>query len=336
MLWAYTYPDHRILWECTDFNYRTSAYINYRNARFLPVYDSVPKRYPNMSDRLEIVPAIPKDTSRAAKAIFGRSNFYILIGERLQAILEKLDLHFSVDREDVSTLHGIMLALITLFQFVEGLTDVQAIDAVRTRIDWKFALHLSLLPMILHEHELCHFRQKVLDDARNQSEFQKLIDRVCLSIPSRSHSLQNLKSLEAVSFVCLVNCLDQAQQAMNNALAVLAARFPNWLRKVALPHWYGRYNHATPRLEVALLLGQQRFFIEETQTDVYHLLEEIRRSGTPEMRELHEVKVLEKNWSMQLLNRCCFEDADDGVRLRVIHCPSSMPGHAFSVCLKNI
>ena len=299
--------------------------------------DPIQKGYrKRMSDPFEIVPAIPKDTVRAAKAIFGSSNFYILIGERLQAILERLHLHFSVEREDVSQLHAILLALITLFQFIEGLTDVQAIDAVRTRIDWKFALHLSLLPAILHEHELCHFRQKVLDDTRNQAEFQKLIDRVSLSIPSRSHSLQNLKTLEAVSFVCLVNCLDQAQQAMNDALAVLAARFPEWLRKVALPHWYGRYNHATPRLEVALLLGQQQFFIEETRADIHHLLEEIQRSGIPDMSDIHEVKVLEQIWSRQLLNKCCFEDADNSVRLRVINCPACMPENSFSTCLRKI
>ncbi len=37
------------------------------------------------------------------------------------------------------------LALITIMQFVEGLTDRQAADAVRSRIDWKYALGLDLI-----------------------------------------------------------------------------------------------------------------------------------------------------------------------------------------------
>jgi transposase len=36
------------------------------------------------------------------------------------------------------------LALVTVMQYAEGLTDRQAADAVRTRIDWKYALSLEL------------------------------------------------------------------------------------------------------------------------------------------------------------------------------------------------
>lgn len=289
-----------------------------------------------MSGHSETVPVIPKDTFRAAKAIFGGNNFYMLVGERLEVILHGLPLRFAMLQDGIPAFHGILLALTTLFQFVEGLTDIQAIDAVRTRVDWKFALHLSLLPTILHEQELCGFRQRILADPANQSELQKLIDRLMDSIPVRSQSFQDIQSLEAVSFVCLVNCLDHAQQAMNDALAVLAAQFPDWLRRTALPHWYSRYNSATPRLEVALLLGQQRFFMEETRADIHHLLEEIKRSGTQEMSDIHEVKLLEQIWSRQLLNRCQFEEAGNGVRLRVANCPARTLDNPLSTCCCNV
>src|SRR5262245_31891616 len=36
------------------------------------------------------------------------------------------------------------LPLVTIFQFVEDLSDRQAADAVRARIDWKYALGLEL------------------------------------------------------------------------------------------------------------------------------------------------------------------------------------------------
>ena len=288
-----------------------------------------------MSGHSEAIPAIPRDTFRAAKAIFGGNNFYILVGERLESILQGLSLDFAALRDGVPALRGILLAFITLFQFVEGLTDIQAIDAVRTRIDWKFALHLSLLPTILHEQELCEFRQRILAHPSNQSELQKLIDRLMAVIPLRAQNFQDLKSLDAVSFVCLVNCLDHAQQAMNDALAVLAAQFPDWLRRVALPHWYSRYNSATPRLEVALLLGQQRFFLEETRADIHHLLEEIHRSELPRMGDLYEVELLEQIWSGQLLNQCQFEEVGNGLTLRVANCPSCTPEHPVSTCCRS-
>jgi hypothetical protein len=86
---------------------------------------------------------------------------------------------------------------------------------------------------------------------------------------------------------------------MHQALEVLALQFPQWLRKVALPHWYGRYNRATPRLEVAMLLGQQRFLMEEIGADIHHLLSEVHQSGSRELNELHEIKVLSQIWAQQ-------------------------------------
>ena len=244
------------------------------------------------------IPSIPKETARAANAIFARSNFHILIGEHLESILE--DIHLEApERGGISKIEGATLAMLTFFQFFEGLTDTQAVDAVRTRIDWKFALHLPLIPATFRESALCEFRQRMLRDSASEIEFQKLIDRLARFSPSVSNNFQNLRSLDVTSLVCSVNRLNRAQQAMHQALEVLAARFPDWLRKVALPHWYGRYNHATPRLEVAILLGQQRFFMEEIGADIHHLTNEIDQSGSKEMGELPEIKVLNQLWSQQ-------------------------------------
>jgi transposase len=255
-----------------------------------------------MTDPSNPIPCIPKETARAANAIFGRGNFHILIGEHLGNILEDIQLEVFSTRGN-SKLEGAILALITFFQFVEGLTDIQAADAVQTRTDWKFALHLSLIPVMFHEETLCQFRQKILIDPVSQHEFQKLADQLAKFIPAIKNNIQNLSSEAVVASVCSINRLNQVQQAVQQALEVLAFRFPEWLRKVALPHWYGRYNHGTPRLEVAMLLGQQRFLIEEMGGDIQHLLNEVQRSDTSEVRELHEIKALNQIWEQQFQAR---------------------------------
>lgn len=243
-----------------------------------------------MADPSKSIPSVPKETARAANAIFGRSNLHILVGEQLETILE--DLH--LEGPEAAT-----LALITFFQFVEGLTDVQAVDALRTRTDWKFALHLSLFPPLFQESALCEFRQRILIDFSSRLEFQKLIERLVKLIPSILNTAQPLKSLEVVALVCSLNRLNRAQQAMHQALEVLAFQFPEWLRKATLPHWYGRYNRATPRLEVAMLLGQQRFRMEEIAADIHYLLEKIDQSGSQEMGGLREIMVLKQIGAQQ-------------------------------------
>jgi transposase len=253
-----------------------------------------------MADSSKSIPSVPKETARAANAIFGRSNFHILVGEHLETILDDIQLEGPSGKGGISKTEGAKLALITFFQFVEGLTDMQAADAIRTRTDWKFALHLSLIPAIFHESALCEFRQRILMDFGSQLEFQRLMDRLVKLIPSIRNTAQDLKSLNVVALVCWLNRLNRAQQAMHQALEVLAFQFPEWLRKATLPHWYGRYNRATPRLEVALLVGQQQFLMEEIGADIQHLLNEVHHSGSPELNELHEIKVLDQIWIQQL------------------------------------
>lgn len=64
------------------------------------------------------------------------------------------------------------LALVTLFQFAEGLPDRQAAEAVRGRIDWKYALALSLTDPGFDSTVLSEFRSRLV---KGQAE-QVLLD----------------------------------------------------------------------------------------------------------------------------------------------------------------
>lgn len=252
-----------------------------------------------MRVRSQLFPPIPKETAQAADAVFSKSNFYMVIGEHLDALLKDILLPGLSGGKHPPSREGANWALITFFQFIEGLTDIQAVDAVRTRLDWKFALHLSMIPARVHEYVFCEFRRRVLAEPASQHEFQRLVDRLNELVPSPTHDPQNVEGLGIATFVCTINRLNHAQQAMSQVLEILAARFPDWLRKVALPHWYGRYNRIIPRLEVAILLGQQQFLTEEIGSDIRHILKKVNQSGSPELAKLPEVKMLDRLWARQ-------------------------------------
>ena len=55
------------------------------------------------------------------------------------------------------------LALITVLQYAEGLADRQAAEAVRSRIDWKYALGLELTDPGFDFSVLCQFRARLTD-----------------------------------------------------------------------------------------------------------------------------------------------------------------------------
>ena len=54
------------------------------------------------------------------------------------------------------------LALVTIMQFAEGLSDRQAADAVRGRIDWKYALSLDLSDPGFDASVLTEFRAQLI------------------------------------------------------------------------------------------------------------------------------------------------------------------------------
>jgi hypothetical protein len=55
------------------------------------------------------------------------------------------------------------LAMVTVLQYMENLTDRQAADAVRSRIDWKYSLDLELTDPGFHYSVLSEFRQRLLE-----------------------------------------------------------------------------------------------------------------------------------------------------------------------------
>lgn len=252
-----------------------------------------------MSYQTEAIQPIPKETVRTAKAIFDGGNFYLTIGERLEAILEGV--HFECLSGDVRNLMlgSTVLPFMTLFQFVEGLTDLQAVDAVRTRVEWKYALHLPVNAPVFLESILCKFRWMLWSNPQGQHEFQKLVDRLIVLRPLVSIKVQSFTSQEILAVVCTINRLQAGKDAFSRAIEVLANKFPEWLLKITLPHWYGRYKRTSSGIDSSGSLRQPELSMRELGADILHLLKEVHRAGSHEIDDLQEIRALESVWSRQ-------------------------------------
>ncbi len=64
-------------------------------------------------------------------------------------------------------------------QFIEGLTDRQAADAVRSRIDWKYALGLDLIDPGFDFSVLSEFRERLIKGGAEQKLFEKMSEVLC-------------------------------------------------------------------------------------------------------------------------------------------------------------
>ena len=78
---------------------------------------------------------IPDETKRVARAAFPRGNLYLQVADCLGAIYHDAQFAALFPTRGQPAASPARLALATVLQFAEGLSDRQAADAVRSRID---------------------------------------------------------------------------------------------------------------------------------------------------------------------------------------------------------
>jgi transposase len=92
----------------------------------------------------EPIGSVPEETARVSRAAFPKGNTYTRMRDELGVLWEDEDFAGLFPTRGQPALAPWRLALVTVMQFAEGLSDRQAADAVRSRIDWKYALGLKL------------------------------------------------------------------------------------------------------------------------------------------------------------------------------------------------
>jgi transposase len=100
---------------------------------------------------------VPQATARVAQAILPKGNIYMRLRDTRGTVYEEeqfVDLFSHTGQPAESP---VRLTLVSILQYVEGLTDRQAADAVRSRIDWKYLLGLELEDAGFHHSVLSEF-----------------------------------------------------------------------------------------------------------------------------------------------------------------------------------
>ena len=108
------------------------------------------------------VQPIPALTKEIAKEAFPNNNLYMMMRDRLGTFYNDWDFSDLFPRMGQPATSPWRLALITVMQFVEGLTDRQAASAVASRIDWKYALSLELTDRGFDFSVLSEFRTRLI------------------------------------------------------------------------------------------------------------------------------------------------------------------------------
>jgi len=97
-----------------------------------------------MSMRPQEISPVPEETARVAQAANPKGNVYMSMRDQLGSIYQDQMFAALFPQRGQPAEAPWRLALVTVMHYMQGLSDRQAAEAVRERIDWKYALSLEL------------------------------------------------------------------------------------------------------------------------------------------------------------------------------------------------
>ena len=201
---------------------------------------------------------VPEETARVAWACFPKGNIYMKMSEQLgQIYLDKDFQSLYPVRCGKSALSPARLALITIMQFSENLTDRQAADAVRSRIDWKYALGLELTDSGFDSSVLTEFRARLIDS----SQENKLLEKMLLVLREqklvKARGKQRTDSTHILAAIRRLNRLELVAETLRQALNELAKQAPEWLINQVNKDWFDRYETRIEKYRLPKNKGEQ-------------------------------------------------------------------------------
>jgi len=253
-----------------------------------------------MSLRPEISPAIPEETVRVARASFPKGSRYTRLRDELGAVFDDAQFAGLFPARGRPAEAPWRLALVTLFQFAEGLPDRQAAEAVRGRIDWKYALALPLSDPGFDSTVLSEFRSRLVEGGAEQA----LLDAV-LTLARKRDLLsgggrQRTDSTHVLAAVRALNRLECAIETMRHALESLAVAAPDWLRAHAPPDWAERYGHRAMDDRLAKNAARREERARTIGQDGHTLLAAALDPAAPGwLRQVPAVETLRRVWVQQ-------------------------------------
>jgi transposase len=190
--------------------------------------------------RPQSIPEIPAETLRSVRAAFPKGNLYTHLRDALGTIYQDevfADLYPGRGQPAYAPWR---LALVTVFQFMENLTDRQAADAVRARLDWKYVLSLELTDEGFDHSVLSEFRTRLVALTAEERFLEGVLD-VCKERGYlHARGKQRTDSTHVLAKIRALNRAECVIETLRHALNVLAVVAPDWLRNQVQPDWLER------------------------------------------------------------------------------------------------
>jgi transposase len=269
-----------------------------------------------MTWRPHPLPPVPEATTAVVKAAFPKGNLYVNLRTEFGTLYDDslfTDLYSS--RGCPVEVAPWRLALVTVMQYIEGLTDRQAADAVRRCIDWKYVLSLELTDTGFHFTLLHDFRQRLLahDGA------QRLLDTFLAICKARgwlkARGTQRTDSTHVLAAMRTLHRLERVLATLRMALNQLSAADAAWVRQHVPVTWYERYGPRAEAMRLPKEASKRDALAVQIGAEGYALMDAIfGQEDARHLQQLPALEMLRQMWLQQYYR--CTEPGMEAVRWR--------------------
>jgi transposase len=240
---------------------------------------------------------VPEDTAKVAQAIFPDGSVYLRIYDTFGTLFQDDDFAALFPQDGQPAEAPFRLMLVLILQFLENLTDRQAADAVRTRIDWKYLLCLKLTDAGFHYSVLSEFRTRLIQGKAEQVLFEKLLNILREKDFLKGQRQQRTDSTLVLGAIRAINRLELVGETMRRVLNTLAVAAPDWMRGNSLPGWIDRYGNRIEDARLPNSAAGREALASQIGADGLTLLNSLLGHTAPDwLRELPVVKIFWRVW----------------------------------------
>jgi transposase len=245
----------------------------------------------------------PPRSMPAELAVWGAKHLspdspYRLVGDKLYEQYKEADFVDLYHPEGKPGQSPVDLSFVTVFQHMEKLSDRQAAEAIRTRLDWKYALHLPVDDPGFHYSVLSEFRDRMIRHQAEARLFDSILQQLGALGLMKRRGRQRSDSLAVLTKVRGLTRLEQVVETLRLALQALLKADREWTRRTVPPTWEEFYGERC--VAGKLSKAEHQALSARVGPDGQWLLERLRAETTPPaLSTLPAVQVLTIVWQQQ-------------------------------------
>jgi len=245
---------------------------------------------------------VPKETARVARAAFPKGNRYLTLRDELGTIFNDDMFAHLFPKVGQPGEAPWRLALVTVVQFAEGLSDREVADAVRARIDLKYLLGLELEDPGFHYSILSRFRDRLVKGEAEHLLLDTLIEKCKGAGLIKARGKCRTDSTHVLANVRKLSRLELVGETLRAALNAIAEEAPDWLREFAPDDWYKRYAKRFEEEPFRHKRKQTPGFEVQVGKDGLDLMGALYCAAAPrKLRDLAAVELLRRCWLEQFV-----------------------------------